>query len=59
MLEMAQFRDGLAGYKTWQGEQNGWENRYSLLEGIIGIGLSILSHLNPNLMNWDECLLLS
>ena len=56
---MAQFSDGLAGYKSWRGVKSSWENRYSLLEGIIGIGLSMLSQLNPGLMNWDECLLLS
>jgi lantibiotic modifying enzyme len=58
-IEMAQYSDGLAGFKSWQGEKYGWKNQYSLLEGIIGIGLSILSQLNPNLTNWDECLLLS
>ena len=58
-VEMAQFGDGLAGFKTWQGGKKEWENQYSLLEGITGIGLSILSLLNPDLMQWDECLLLS
>ena len=58
-LEMSYFSDGLAGYKSWRGDKDGWENHYSLLEGIIGIGLSIISLMNPYLMNWDECLLLS
>jgi lantibiotic modifying enzyme len=58
-IEMDQFSDGLAGYKSWRGDKDGWENSYSLLGGITGIGLSMLSQLNPDLMNWDECLLLS
>ena len=56
-LEMAHFNDSLAGFKTWQKDK--WENHHALLVGITGIGLSILSYLNPELMNWDECLLLS
>jgi len=58
-IEMAHFSDGLAGFKTWRGDKGEWINELSLLEGISGIGLSILSQLNPDLMNWDECLLLS
>jgi len=58
-IAMAHFSNGLAGFKSWQGEKYGWNNQYSLLEGPAGIGLSILSHLNPQLMDWDECLLLS
>ena len=58
-VEMAQFSDGLAGYKSWRGDKDEWVNSNSLLEGITGIGLSMLSQLNPDLMKWDECLLLS
>jgi len=58
-IEMAHFIDGLAGYKSWYGEKDGWTNQYSLLEGIIGVGLCMLSQLNPVLINWDECLLLN
>ncbi|MDR1120268.1 MAG: lanthionine synthetase C family protein [Dysgonamonadaceae bacterium] len=58
-LEMARFEDGPAGFKSWRGEGNRWENRYPLLEGIASIGLSVMSYLNPALMDWDECLLLS
>jgi lantibiotic modifying enzyme len=50
---------GLAGFKKWNGTNKGWENSYDLLDGIIGIGLSMISHLNSNLMEWDECLLLN
>ena len=57
MLKMAQFKDGLAGYKTFVG--GGWLAKDSLLEGIAGIGLSLLSFVMPEDPAWDECLLLS
>lgn len=42
-LSMSYFNDGLAGYKTWQGQDNSWENCFDLLNGITGIGLMLLS----------------
>jgi len=58
-IAMDHFSDGLAGFKSWQGEKYGWNNQLSILDGIIGIGLCFLSQLNPDLINWDECLLLN
>ena len=58
-LCMARFEDGLAGYKTWQGDKRGFQNEYGLLEGIAGIGLALLSFLSDEDPTWDECLLLS
>ena len=59
-LRMAKFEDGLAGYKTWYSpEYGGWKCKDSLLEGIAGIGLSLLSFVAPEDPVWDECLLLS
>jgi hypothetical protein len=59
-LKMAKFKDGLAGYKSWQGHENGWKNEYGLLEGIAGIGLVLHSYLHPEIEpTWDSCLLLS
>ncbi len=58
-LSMARFEDGLAGYKTWQGDKRGFQNEYGLLEGIAGIGLALLSFLSDEDPTWDECLLLS
>jgi lantibiotic modifying enzyme len=60
-LDIAQFENGLAGYKKWKGSKNNgdWENSYVLLDGIVGIGLCIMSYLKPHLMNWDECILLN
>ena len=59
-LKMANFEDGLAGYKAWQGQQ-GWQNEYGLLEGIAGIGLVLLGFLTDDIedLSWDRCLLLS
>jgi lantibiotic modifying enzyme len=57
-LKMARFSDGLAGYKTWHGKK-GWQNEYSFLEGIAGIGLALMSYYYEIEPSWDECLLLS
>lgn len=58
-FEMANRHEaGLAGYKKWI-KEGVFINDYSLLDGIVGIGLCIMSKLNPQLMNWDECILLS
>ncbi|OFY94809.1 MAG: hypothetical protein A3K10_11630 [Bacteroidetes bacterium RIFCSPLOWO2_12_FULL_31_6] len=56
-LKMATFEDGLVGYKTWN--TNKYENDYSLLNGITGIGLVLLSYINDEEPTWDKCLLLS
>lgn len=58
-LKMAGYDDGLAGYKTWQGVDSGFQNEYGLLEGIAGIGLVLLSYYNEIEPTWDKCLLLS
>lgn len=57
-IEMSKFKDGFAGYKVWHGD-NGFENEIGLLEGISGIGLTLLSYNSEMSMSWDECLLLS
>ena len=58
-IKMSIFADGLAGYKTWYGEEKGWVNSYGLLEGIAGIGLALMSYYYEVEPTWDECLLLS
>jgi lantibiotic modifying enzyme len=58
-LKMATFKDGLAGYKAWHGENKSWVNEYGLLEGISGIGLVLFSHISDEEPTWDKCLLLS
>jgi lantibiotic modifying enzyme len=61
-LAMATFEDGLAGYKTYMGSgpDNGeWYNVPGLLEGVSGIGLSLISAVAGFEPVWDEALLLS
>jgi len=55
-IKMAQFEGGVAGFKSWH---NGWENDYSFLEGIAGIGMVLLSHIKDEEPTWDRVLLLS
>lgn len=58
-LKMAFHEDGNAGYKKWFPEKKEWETEISLLEGISGIGLTIINLLHESDSNWDECLMLS
>ncbi|PKV51613.1 lanthionine synthetase-like protein [Aquimarina sp. MAR_2010_214] len=59
-LDMAIHEQGYAGYMVWRGaEEEKWKNEVSLLEGVAGIGLSIISYLAPFETKWDECLLIS
>lgn len=55
-LDFANHENGFAGYKTLY--NNSWESEPSLLEGISGMGLSIISYLYKNEMTWDEPLLM-
>ena len=56
-LNFQRFDDGSAGFKTY--ESGKWKNDISLLTGISGIGLSLLSFLRDDLQEWDELFLLS
>ena len=59
-MQMAKYTDGIAGFKAWQPEKyGGFINTETLLCGIAGIGLALLSNLKSGNMSWDECLLLS
>ncbi|GAA0715258.1 hypothetical protein GCM10009430_09470 [Aquimarina litoralis] len=59
-IDMATHIDGYVGYKQWfGGEDQGWRKEMNLLEGIAGIGLSIISYLATFETKWDECLLIS
>lgn len=56
-FEMASFENEIAGYKTYlRGE---WMSDYSLLTGVSGIGLSLLSYLYEDRQEWDEIFLLT
>ncbi len=59
-LKMAKFDDGLSGFKVWRTKElGGWINDYGFLEGIAGIGLSLISAVSDIEPAWDEALLLS
>jgi len=55
-LTLAAFEDGWAGYKTWSAY--GYRNDASLLDGIAGIGLVLISSQIEQLPAWDASLLL-
>jgi len=58
-LSLAIHEDGYAGYKQWRGLDKDWRPEVSLLEGIAGIGLTIIDQLADFDTNWDECLMIS
>ena len=55
-LKYACFSDGLAGYKTYTHPK--WHLDYSLLSGVSGIGLMLLSYLQNDCQSWDKMFLL-
>ncbi|HXB41890.1 MAG TPA: lanthionine synthetase LanC family protein [Bacteroidia bacterium] len=59
-LKMDKFPDAPAGYKAWEAE-SGWLDEYGIIEGVAGIGLSLLGFLTEDIeiMDWDKCLLIS
>lgn len=50
------FEDGIAGYKTWDGEESIID--YSLIKGVSGVGLSLMSYKKKELSVWDDFFLL-
>jgi len=56
-LNFSRFEDGLAGYKTVKMQEMICD--YSLLTGISGIGLVLLSFLENDPQVWDELFLIS
>lgn len=56
-LSMAIFEDGYAGYKTC--ERDKWKCDYSLLTGIAGIGMVLVSFIAEDKQMWDEMFLIS
>lgn len=50
-------KNSYAGHKKLTAD--GWENELSLLEGIAGIGLAIMSYLNEDFSSWDECMMIT
>ena len=58
-IEMATFDDGYSGYKMWNPDNEEWSKSTSLLDGIVGIGLTMIDHLANFDSNWDESLMIS
>lgn len=55
-LKMSRFPDGPAGYKYYIGQDGTWRGEYSLLEGIAGVGLTLLAFLYDE--EWEDLLLI-
>ncbi|HET6225575.1 MAG TPA: lanthionine synthetase LanC family protein [Bacteroidia bacterium] len=56
-LEMANYTDGYAGYKTYSSEAYGGPRvEYGFLSGICGIGTALLSSLSDTPSDWDRVL---
>ncbi len=45
-------------YMQWGGANEKWEFRLNLLEGLSGIGLTLIDFLSEKENTWDECLML-
>ncbi len=59
-LKMARFEDSLSGYKVFRAEEYGGRiEEFGFLEGIAGIGLSLLAAISDINPVWDEALLIS
>ncbi|NOQ26720.1 MAG: hypothetical protein GQ564_15275 [Bacteroidales bacterium] len=59
-LEMAIHKDSISGFKAYRIEKHGGSYEdFGFLEGIAGIGLTLISAVSDIEPKWDECLLLS
>jgi len=59
-LRMAMHKDSFSGYKAYRTKENGgWYEDFGFLEGITGIGLTLMSAISDIEPRWDEILLLS
>ncbi|MBK9108647.1 MAG: hypothetical protein IPM92_09870 [Saprospiraceae bacterium] len=61
VLEMKTLTDDSGFYKTWSIDDNDievWTNNCGILNGVAGIGLSLISSISKIKPSWDSCLLL-
>ncbi len=58
-LQKGDFKDGFAGYKTWNPDEKEWYNDTSLLNGITGVGLVMIAYLGDFDFDWDACLMIN
>lgn len=56
-VRMATFEDGIAGIKVFNPMENVFRNEYDLLEGVTGVGLSLMSTLYGE--SWADVLLIN
>ncbi|MFC2118125.1 lanthionine synthetase C family protein [Bacteroidota bacterium] len=56
-LKMAHHKNSFAGYSLWQGEK-GWQPEAGILEGIAGVGLSLMELVSTSQGKWLRALLL-
>jgi lantibiotic modifying enzyme len=57
-LEMRRHEDGFCGFKFHYGEM-GWLNRMDLINGLIGVGLVLMSMLSKSSLGWSKCILIN
>jgi lantibiotic modifying enzyme len=62
-LKTVEISDHKHGLKAWRFDQSSgcqkWEAEYGLLEGLAGVGLSLISSISEVEPKWDKILLLS
>tara|TARA_R110002012_G_scaffold308002_3_gene513925 strand:+ start:2108 stop:3406 length:1299 start_codon:yes stop_codon:yes gene_type:complete len=58
-LDKAIKYNGMYTYNSWNPMSQAWEKPLTLLEGISGIGLTMIDRLKGKQNNWHECLLIS
>ena len=58
-LKKATHKNGHAGFKQWDTQEQNWYSTLSVLEGISGIGLTLINYLADYNTKWDECLMIS
>ncbi|UOX32911.1 lanthionine synthetase C family protein [Flavobacterium sediminilitoris] len=57
-IDLAVHEDGYAGYKTYLGGKNIYENNLSLLEGASGVAIVFLATLMDKELSWKKSLML-
>jgi lantibiotic modifying enzyme len=60
-IKKADFENTECVFKTWESSDMRFQNDFGLLNGITGVGLTLLGFLSDNIedLSWDKSLLLS
>lgn len=57
-IDYSKMENDTLGYLYWD-HSRGWiKMKYGLLEGLVGVGLSLISKSDSKLKNWEKCLLI-